>query len=50
MIRSSYLFIAVASLAGAMFFASAGSRPHQIYAETWRGQIEAASSPSSPLR
>ena len=39
MFRSFYLLVATASLAGAIFVASAGSHPHQLYAETWQAQV-----------
>ena len=44
MFRWLPMAMAAASLAGAVFFAIAGARPHQLYAETWRGQVEAAAS------
>jgi hypothetical protein len=50
MFRSFYLLVAVASLAGAMFFASAGSRPHQLYAETWQSQTSTGDIAPAPVR
>ena len=50
MLRSFSLVMATASLAGAVFIAIAGARPHQLYAETWRAEIEATSSAPAPSR
>jgi hypothetical protein len=47
--RSLSLVMAAASLAGAVFVATAGSRPHQLYDETWQGKAQvAATAPASP--
>ena len=43
MFRSLSLVIALASLAATVFIAVAGSRPHQLYVETWQGQGQAGS-------
>jgi hypothetical protein len=50
MFRWLPLAMAAASLAGAVFFAIAGARPHQLYVETWRGQVEVASTAAASPR
>lgn len=47
MFRSFSLVMAMASLAATVFIAVAGTRPHQLYDETWhgRGETPAAVSP-----
>jgi hypothetical protein len=44
MLRSApHLLIAAASLALAIFMATAGARPHQLYADTWGAPAHAGS-------
>ena len=50
MFRSFPLVMAVASLALTVFIAVAGTRPHDLYDETWRGQAEAVSVPAASPR
>jgi hypothetical protein len=42
--------MATASLVGAVFIAIAGARPHELYVETWRGQVDAAAAVPASLR
>jgi hypothetical protein len=50
MFRSFPLVMAMASLAATLFIAVAGTRPHQIYDQTWRSQAEAAEAAPGSVR
>lgn len=44
-----HIVISALGLVLVIVFAAIGTRPHQLYAETWRGQVDAVSSaPASP--
>ena len=45
-----HIVISVLGLIFAIVIAAVGTRPHQLYAETWRGQTEAVAVASAPSR
>ena len=45
-----HIVVSVLGLILAIVIAAVGTRPHQLYAETWRGQMDTAAAASAPLR
>jgi hypothetical protein len=45
-----HIVISVLGLILAIVIAAVGTRPHQLYAETWQGRVEAVSAASAPAR